>query len=60
MQGASGATAGSGPGVASATHPNNKRPRRKSLQRHEISKWQNNANPAAAIVIATAKKSMTA
>jgi hypothetical protein len=57
MQAASGASAGSGDGETPASTPNHKRHRRKSFSIQETSKWQNNANH---VVVATAKKSMTA
>ncbi len=60
MQGASDASAGCGHGGTPAVTHNYKRQCRKSLQTNEISKWQNNANPAAAIVVPARKKSMTA
>jgi hypothetical protein len=57
MRVASGVSAGSGHGETSASIPNHKRHRRKFLSIQETSKWQNNANH---VVVATAKKSMTA
>jgi hypothetical protein len=55
MRVASGGVASCGGVDASAAHPNHKRPRRKSFQTTESSRWQKNVHRGAAIVIATPK-----